>query len=165
MRLLFTHSYFRQFDPKQIAHAQPYPPIATLIAAAYLRENKHDVHFFDTMFSNSANDIKTSLDKINPQVLIIYDDGFNYLTKMCLSNMRDAAFEMIQLAKKNQIKVIVASSDATDHSQKYLDAGADFIIIGEGEDTLLELIKTLEIKNEEFDEINGLHYLDRKSVV
>ena len=30
----------------------------------------------------------------------MYDDGFNYLTKMCLTNMREAAFKMIKLAKK-----------------------------------------------------------------
>jgi radical SAM superfamily enzyme YgiQ (UPF0313 family) len=39
--------------------------------------------------------------------------------------------------------VIAAGPDATDHHRKYLDAGADFVIIGEGERTLSALVERL----------------------
>ena len=57
--------------------------------------------------------------------------------------MREAAFHMIRLAKKNNCTVIVSSSDSTDHFTGYLDAGADFILLGEAERTLLELLHCL----------------------
>jgi anaerobic magnesium-protoporphyrin IX monomethyl ester cyclase len=74
-----------------------------------------------------------------PNFFVIYDDGFNYLTKMCLTNMREAAFKMCKLAKASGCTVIVSSSDATDRYAEYLAAGADFVILGEAEQTLLEL--------------------------
>src|SRR5688572_9926620 len=100
MKDLCTHSYFLQFDPKQVYHAQPYAPLGTMIAAAFAREKNHEVRLFDTMFATTADAIKPVLEEFNPDVLVIYDDGFNYLTKMCLSNMRSAAFRMQKLAKE-----------------------------------------------------------------
>ena len=44
--ILFTHSYFLRFDPKQWAQGQPYPPLGTLYAAAVMRENGYNVSLF-----------------------------------------------------------------------------------------------------------------------
>ncbi|MEP7170870.1 MAG: radical SAM protein, partial [Bacteroidota bacterium] len=141
MKILFTHSYFLRFDPKQWKQQQPYPPLGTIQAAAVLRENGYEVFLHDVMFEKNAGSIIDPLKKIKPDVLVIYDDGFNYLTKMCLTNMREAAFEMSKIAKNSGCKVIVSSSDASDHYEEYLNHGADFIIPGEGEISLLETIK------------------------
>ena len=84
------------------------------------------------------------LEKIKPDFFVIYDDGFNYLTKMCLTNMREAAFKMIHFAKERGCTVIVSSSDATDRYEMYLNEGADFILMGEAELTLLELINAIQ---------------------
>jgi anaerobic magnesium-protoporphyrin IX monomethyl ester cyclase len=56
--------------------------------------------------------------------------------------MRDACFELIRFAKQAGCKVLVNSSDATDHSRLYLDNGADIVMKGEGELTLHELLTT-----------------------
>ena len=47
-----------------------------------------------------------------PDLLVIYDDGFNYLTKMCLTNMREAAFRMQEYAKKRGCTTITCSSES-----------------------------------------------------
>jgi len=133
MKILFTHSYFLRFDPKQWATGQPYPPIGTLYAAALMQQKEHAVSFFDTMFAYGPEEIIPPLQKNDPDILVIYDDGFNYLTKMCLTNMREAAFEMIKFAKQKGCTVIVSSSDSTDHYEQYLHEGADFILLGEAE--------------------------------
>jgi anaerobic magnesium-protoporphyrin IX monomethyl ester cyclase len=158
MKLLFTHSYFLQYDPKQVAHAQPYPPLGTIFAAALLRENGFDVQLFDAMFSQSPDEIIPLLENYKPDVLIVYDDGFNYLTKMCLTNMREAAFKMQQYAKQYGCKVIMTSSDAADHYEKYLNNGADYVIIGEAEYALLELIKNLTGNQTPIESIAGLAF-------
>jgi anaerobic magnesium-protoporphyrin IX monomethyl ester cyclase len=62
---------------------------------------------------------------------------------------------MIISAKSASCKVIVCSSDASDHYEKYLNKGADYIIQGEGEITLLELINNLE-NNKDISTINGI---------
>src|SRR5471030_1875150 len=143
-KILFTHSYFLQFDPKQWALQQPYPPLGTLYAASLMRMNGYCTSLYDTMFATEPNEVIVPIDNITPDVFVIYDDGFNYLTKMCLTNMREAAFKMCKLAKERCCIVIVSSSDSTDHYEQYLNEGADFIIIGEAEQTLLELTDHLK---------------------
>lgn len=162
--ILFTHSYFLKFDPKQWKAKQPYPPLATILAAAVMRENGFNVALHDTNFANSAEEIIPILKKEKPEYVVIYDDGFNYLTKMCLTNMREAAFKMAEYAKMHGCKVIVSSSDAADHYEKYLKHHADFVIIGEGEIALKELIFALENKHTNFDSIQGLAFKTNEKI-
>ncbi|HWZ23030.1 MAG TPA: cobalamin B12-binding domain-containing protein, partial [Cytophagaceae bacterium] len=143
-KIVFTHSYFMRLDPKQWKTMQPYPPLATLYAASLMRENGYSVSLFDTMFLETSEEIIPALEKEKPSFVVVYDDGFNYLTKMCLTNMREAAFRMIQLSKENGATVVVSSSDAADHYENYLAQGADYVIIGEAEETLLELINAVD---------------------
>src|SRR4051812_23908781 len=96
-KILFTHSYFLKFDSKQLSIGRPYAPLGTLYAAALMRKNGHQVAFFDAMFAQ-PDDLNKALEE-KPDIIVIYDDGFNYLTKMCLTNMREAAFKMIHSAK------------------------------------------------------------------
>ncbi|HTE27806.1 B12-binding domain-containing radical SAM protein [Flavitalea sp.] len=159
MKIVITHSYFLRFDTKQWQIGRPYPPLGTLYAASSLIGANHDVSFIDTMFYQSPGEIAAALDP-QPDLFVIYDDGFNYLTKMCLTNMRDAAFAMIGLAASPRTKVIVSSSDSTDHYQQYLEAGADFILLGEGEATLLELVQAIGTNRTDFSNIAGLAFKD-----
>jgi anaerobic magnesium-protoporphyrin IX monomethyl ester cyclase len=145
-KALITHSYFYKFDPKQWRFKQPYPPLGTLIAAAVVRELGFEVSLFDTNLKNGPEEFKETLLRTPAKYVVIYDDGFNYLTKMCLTNMREAAFEMAKTAKKQGCIVIVCSSDATDHYEKYFPHGVDFVVRGEGEETLKELLTALEMR-------------------
>jgi anaerobic magnesium-protoporphyrin IX monomethyl ester cyclase len=163
--ILFTHSYFLRFDPKQWQLGQPYPPLGTLYAAALMRQYNYRVSLFDTMFTSDPAEVTQVIEKNKPGFFVIYDDGFNYLTKMCLTNMREAAFSMCKIAKAEGCVVIVSSSDSTDRYAEYLKEGADFVIIGEAEHTLLEL--TGHIKNgfNDYSAINGLAYIKDGEVV
>lgn len=153
MKVLFTHSYFLRFDAKQFKQRKPYPPLATIQAVANLREEGHEVSLFDTNFAHGADEISPYLSE-KPEVLVIYDDGFNYLTKMCLTNMREAAFDMIKLAKEMGIPVYVSSSDSTDHYEQYLEKGADAVILGEADETLLELVN----QTKDLSEVQGIAF-------
>ncbi|HRO71061.1 MAG TPA: radical SAM protein, partial [Chitinophagaceae bacterium] len=164
-QILFTHSYFLRYDPKQWDTGQPYAPIATLHAAALIRELGFHVSFFDTMFAQTPDAILPVLQKKRPKILVVYDDGFNYLTKMCLTNMRDAAFRMIRLAKQQGCTVIVSSSDATDHYELYLNKGSDFIILGEGEQTLAELVTSIDNGSGVWLTIPGIAYKQQHAVI
>lgn len=156
-KVLFSHSYFYKLDPKQWRFHQPYPPLGTLQAAAVIRRADFDVSFFDTGLADGPEKIGPVLKKEKPDYFILYDDGFNYLTKMCLSVMREAAFVMTSLAKREGCPVIINSSDSTDHFEKYFDHGVDYVIRGEGEKTLEELLVLLE-KKEPLENLMGLAY-------
>jgi anaerobic magnesium-protoporphyrin IX monomethyl ester cyclase len=164
-KILFTHSYFLRLDPKQWETGLPYPPLGTLYAAALLREKGFSVSVFDTMFAHHPDETASVLEKTNPDFFVLYDDGFNYLTKMCLTNMREAAFAMIKQAKAKGCFVLVSSSDATDHYEQYLNEGADFIILGEAEMTLAELINALQQGEKDFIQIAGLAYKKENAVI
>jgi anaerobic magnesium-protoporphyrin IX monomethyl ester cyclase len=115
-----------------------------MYAAATMRDCGFEVNLFDTNLKDSPAEILPVLENTKPRYLVIYDDGFNYLTKMCLTRMREAAYELVKHGKKYGCIVIVSSSDSTDHYEGYLKQGADFVILGEGEITLRELIMTVE---------------------
>ncbi|UPT69314.1 MAG: B12-binding domain-containing radical SAM protein [Flavobacterium sp. JAD_PAG50586_2] len=154
-KIVFSHSYYYRLDPKQWKNKNPFPPLGTLYAASLLRKNDFEVSLFDTNLLDSPKSIQYVLHKSKPDYLVIYDDGFNYLTKMCLTNMREACFEMIKYGKNHNCIVIVCSSDSTDHYEEYIEKGADFILQGEGEMTLLELVKALDNKLN-VDALNGI---------
>ena len=144
LKILFTHAFFLRLDAKQLATAKPYPPLGTLYAMAWLRELGHEVALHDSMFADGPEAIVPALEAHRPDVLVLYDDGFNWLTKMCLGAMQRAAFEMIRLARERGAKVLVASSDASDHRGRYLTPGVAAVILGEGELTLGEAVAALQ---------------------
>ena len=138
------HSYFLRFDRKQWERGKPYPPLATMQVAALLRRMGHRLSLFDAMLAEGVQEYDASLRAASPDVVVIYEDNFNYLTKMCLGRMRDAACEMIALAHAQGARVIVAGSDASDQPDAFLAAGADAVLIGEGIAPLVELIRRLD---------------------
>uniref|UniRef100_UPI00404B06F1 hypothetical protein n=1 Tax=Ignavibacterium sp. TaxID=2651167 RepID=UPI00404B06F1 len=56
-KVLFTHSYFYRFDPKQWKAKQPFPPLATITAASFIRNLGYEVTLFDTALRESPEEI------------------------------------------------------------------------------------------------------------
>lgn len=159
--ILFGQSYYLRFDPKLYEAMMPYPPLGTLFAASFMREQGYEVALFDAMLAESEQEWAAALDKFQPKYAVIYEDNFNYLSKMCLLNMRTAAFTMTGMAKSRGIPVIICGSDATDHYPAYLDKNADYVIRGEGEYTLNELLAFLTGKSTtQPQNIPGLAFYD-----
>jgi anaerobic magnesium-protoporphyrin IX monomethyl ester cyclase len=142
-QILLGQSYFLRFDPKLWEAMQPYPPLGTLYAASFLRQHGYEVALFDAMLAESEEEWGKAINEHKPQYAIIYEDNFNYLSKMCLTRMREAAFKMINMAKERACTVILCGADATDHYAEYLAHGADYCLLGEGEETLIELLSQL----------------------
>jgi len=154
-QILFGQSYYLRFDPKLWEAMQPYPPLGTMYAASWLRQHGYDVALFDAMLAESEDGWAVALDEHKPQYAVIYEDNFNYLSKMCLLRMREAAFKMIVMAKSRGCIVILCGADATDHYRDYLEEGADYCLLGEGEETLLELLNLLSA-GKDADQVVGL---------
>jgi len=158
LSILVCHSYFLRLDQKQIARAKPYPPLATLQVVSLLREAGHQVSFFDAMLAEGIEEYDRLLGTDAPQLVLFYEDNFNFLSKMCLATMRRAACDMIGSARRAGARVIAAGPDVSDAPGPYLRAGADLALAGEGVSTLLELLPRLDaqlnIHNE--DLVRGL---------
>ena len=79
--------------------------------------------------------------------------------------MREAAFAMSTIAKRNGCTVIVHGSDPVDHLEEYFSRGADYVICGEGERTLVDTLNFLLKKDRVVESINGLAFLKDGRVV
>jgi anaerobic magnesium-protoporphyrin IX monomethyl ester cyclase len=137
--VLLTHSNHLFSDRKQIEKMQPYPPLQTLIAAAVLREHGIPVALFDPSLVAAADGFDAALQFHKPDLVVICEDDFNFLSKMCLARNRELAFKMSEWAGKRSIPIVVHGSDASDHAAEYLRAGFNAVLIGEVEATLIEL--------------------------
>jgi anaerobic magnesium-protoporphyrin IX monomethyl ester cyclase len=146
LSILLGHCYFLRLDPKQWQRAKPYPPLATLQVAARLRALGHRVDFFDAMLADGIGEYERQLHRLEPQLVLLYEDNYNFLTKMCLERMREAACGMIAAGRRAGARVIVAGSDATDEPQAYLAAGADVVLAGEGIEALEILLERLDAR-------------------
>ncbi|MEW5988024.1 MAG: radical SAM protein [Chloroflexota bacterium] len=162
---LFGQSYYLRFDPKLWQAMMPYPPLGSLLAAAYVRQMGYPVALFDAMLAESEAEWVRALEQNRPRFAVLYEDSFNYLSKMCLLRMREAAFTMAQAAKERGCIVIVSGSDATDHAADYFQHGVDYILLGEGEVTLGELLDTLSGRQaRDLSSIVGLAWLEEGQV-
>ncbi|HEX4242332.1 MAG TPA: radical SAM protein [Steroidobacteraceae bacterium] len=144
LSILVCHSYYLRLDQKQVLRAKPYPPLATLQVVSMLRQAGHRVSFFDAMLAEEVSDYTRVLEAERPQLVLLYEDNYNFLSKMCLGTMRRAASRMIATAREQGARVIAAGPDVTDAPAAYLKAGADFALIGEGLGALLELLPRVE---------------------
>jgi anaerobic magnesium-protoporphyrin IX monomethyl ester cyclase len=161
IEVLFGQSYYLRFDPKLWEAMQPYPPLGTLYAAAYLRERGYTVGLFDAMLAESEAEWAAALDRHQPRYAVLFEDNFNYLSKMCLLRMREAGLKMTAMARERGCTVILCGADATDHADKYLSAGADYVLLGEGEETLGELMAWLTGRSATpLEDILGLAWTD-----
>ena len=141
--VLMGQGYYLKFDSKLWAAMEPYPPLGALYAAAGLRNAGWKVGFFDSMLAESEQEWAAALDAHRPRWAVIYEDNFNYLTKMCLLRMRSAALTMIDMARRHGCEVVVAGSDASDHAELYLERGARVVLLGEGDRSLVEVLASL----------------------
>ncbi len=156
-KVLICNTYFYQFDRKQWENQTPYPPLGTLYAASLLENEGYEVKFFDNNLVDDSKAIAATLAKFEPDYLVIYDDGFNYLTKMCLTVMREACFDMLSLIKNTQTKALVSSSDSTDHYEMYINKGADVVLLGEAEESLIESLSAIEAHSS-MEKCKGIAY-------
>lgn len=158
--VLLTHSYHLFYDRKQTRKAQPYPPLGTLYAAATLRNSGISVAVFDTMLNDPGKEFEAALAQHRPALVVVYEDNFNFLSKMCLTRMREVAFEILAASQKAGATVLVNGSDASDHAEDYLRNGFRCVLLGEAEFTLLETVRELlRNKRAALGGIDGLAYL------
>lgn len=147
--LLLAHGYFLLEDPKERVIMKPYAPLGLLYLCSHLRSKGFTVDVFDTTFSTKA-DLIQFLQTETPSVLGLYA---NLMT-------RSNVVELIAIARAAGWATIVGGPEPGAYSLEYLAAGAQFVVSGEGEKTLEELLLALRVNQGNFSNIRGLAFLD-----
>ena len=131
--LLLTHGYFLAEDAKELQIRKPYVPLGILYICSHLRGKGFTVEVFDTTFSTTPQLVR-HLQTERPAVLGIYA---NLMT-------RRKVIEILSKARAAGWKTVVGGPEPGAYIEEYLDAGADVVVIGEGEETLEELLPVLK---------------------
>jgi radical SAM superfamily enzyme YgiQ (UPF0313 family) len=156
MSILFTHAYYLSDDPKEQKIMKPYPPLGLLYVSGYLKSKNISNDVFDTTFSNQTTQLEFILEK-KPKVICIYT---NLMTKIEVIKL----MRILKTETYNFPKIVLGGPDVTYNVENYLKAGADFLVIGEGEETTFELYQAI-INNSDIHQINGIAFLENNQVI
>lgn len=156
MKILLTHGYFLKEDEKELQVMKPYPPLGLLSISAYLEKNHFDNQVFDSTF-HDFDTLKKKLLEFRPDVIIgIYT---NLMTKLNVLRI----IQFIKTEKTLSTKIILGGPEGRNHKENFLKHGADIIVFGEGEETMLNLCQILSNKTEQnLLLVNGIAFLDEK---
>lgn len=148
--LLLTHGYFMYEDPKELQILKPYPPLGLLYICAYLRNKGFGVEVFDSTFS-SMEELTRHLQTETPSVLGIYA---NLMT-------RKKVVEILRIARLAGWRTVVGGPEPGAYVREYLDAGAEVVVLGEGELTMEELLPSLRANaTADLHRVAGIAFLD-----
>ncbi len=155
--VLLAHAFFLKNDPKQVEKMRPYAPLGTLYAASQVRNRGYSVALFDAMLAAGEEEFAAMLASHRPRFVVLYEDQFNFLTKMCLGHARQAACRMARWAGEAGATVLAAGAEVTDHPEVYLGHGVDYALLGEADHSLVELLDALSGRTErQVESIAGL---------
>ncbi len=153
MKIVLTHAYFLQEDPKEREIMRPYVPLGILYISAWLERHEYPNSVYDSTFS-SFEALKSYLLAERPNVVGIYT---NLMTKLNVLRLMRFIKESSELS---ETKVVLGGPEVRNHARQFLEHGADFIAIGEGEETMLDIVRHLDGHGRaSAGEIDGVAYL------
>jgi len=151
--LILTHCYNLYDDKKELKIMKPYPPLGLLYISTFLEEKGINNQIYDSTFYTKKEQYDY-IKKICPKYLGIY---VNLMTKL---NVLELIYFIRNEGLLKDTIIILGGPDVRYNAYNLLKAGADYIVIGEGEVTTYELLKNLELnKKLNIQNIKGLEYL------
>lgn len=150
MKVVLTHGYFLEEDAIEQSIMRPYPPLGILYIQSYLKENGINTAVFDSTFETREN-WKNHMLQQQPEAVLFYT---NLMTKVNLIQLNKWLKENLP-----NVTSVIGGPDVTYNLDNYLSYGFDFCVIGEGEQTSLELIESL-IGGTKPDQVDGIAFLE-----
>jgi radical SAM superfamily enzyme YgiQ (UPF0313 family) len=148
--VLLTHGYRLYEDPHELAVMRPYPPLGILYISAHLKTRGVAVDVFDSTFQD-VDAFQRRLDEGAPGIVGIYT---NLMT-------RRNVLDLIHRCREAGAFVVLGGPDPANHAERYLGEGADAVAVGEGEQTMEELVEVLRTGDREsLRDVAGLVFRD-----
>lgn len=146
---LLVYPYFIAYDLTQRKARSPLPPLGLLYVASSLEKAGYSVEILDCTFLSSVDEAADELVRRKPRVVGIYS----------MITMTRHGIALARAAKKTGVPIIFGGPDPSLDPGKYLlKGGADYVVIGEGEVTVVELMDRI-LHNCPAHDVNGLAYL------
>ena len=155
MQILLTHGYFLSEDVKEQRIMRPYPPLGILYLSAYLEQHGVQHEVYDTTFSQKQS-LKSYLQKNQRKIVALYT---NLMTKLYV-------IDIVKFIKQEHAEtiVILGGPDVRYNAENYLRIGCDYLVIGEGEVTFLDLVKNLQARKS-ISNIQGIAFLQNGKLI
>jgi radical SAM superfamily enzyme YgiQ (UPF0313 family) len=139
VRLLLTHGYFLEEDPKEREIMRPYAPLGILYLSAHLRAKGFDVEIYDSTFGSKAD------------LFRILESGTGVLGVYGTLMTRRNVVEISTRGREAGWQVVLGGPEPASYAEQYLAAGASVIVAGEAEIALEELLRGTA-----WERINGI---------
>lgn len=160
MKILFIVPYHKFGIDKELGMNQKGPPLGIAYLHAFMKKNGIESKIFDARaYKRPLRALKDIISSYKPDIA-----GINI---HCTSEMDDGAYLAGKVKEINKdIKVIVGGSHPSALPQDTLERykNIDFVVFGEGEYTLLELINSIK-ESKSPENIYGLAYRDGGNIV
>ena len=157
MKILLTHGYYIQEDEKEQKIMKPYPPLGLLYVSAWLDKHHIENEIFDTTFSYKK-DLQAYLLEQKPDIIALY---VNLMTKLNVIE----TMKFIRASLPDAI-IVLGGPDVRYNVEDYLQAGSDVAVIGEGEETMRELVEAIaQGERKDFSAIDGVAFLKAGQVI
>jgi len=157
MSILLTHGYYISDDPKEQKIMKPYPPLGLLYISGYLLERNIPNSVYDSTFYSQQEQLDYIIG-MQPDVIAIYT---NLMTKVEVIRL----IRMLNTEPRYGFpKIILGGPDVTYNCENYLNAGADFLIIGEGEETTYQLYQAI-MEQLDYTAVDGIAFFDNGKLI
>ena len=155
MKILFAIPKVKSLLGGKSLTINPHVGIAYL--SSFLKKNGVEVRVFDDGIENNHHKLLSTIKGFNPDIIGV--SVFSYCYKY--------ACDLIKVIKDNyKIPLVLGGAHVNIIKEKILlDTGAEFAIKHEGEYSLLELLKELETKGNNFKGIKGLIWRHADGIV
>jgi len=132
-----------------------WPPLGIVYLGTVLKQNGYEIKLFDSSFDGTLEKMKQSLKDYSPDIV-----GMTALTSL-FENVKEIA----EFSKKLGSIVIVGGPHATIASEDCLkNEYIDFAVMGEAEETIVDLIKTIE-KKEDLKNVKGIGFKENGKII
>jgi radical SAM superfamily enzyme YgiQ (UPF0313 family) len=142
---LLTHGFFLHADPAEQRVMRPYVPLGILSIAASVRRDGFTVEVFDSTFSGPEA-FDRRLHALRPAAVGIY------VTLMT----RTGALRLARAARAAGAIVIVGGPEPAGYAEEFLAQGCDIVVVGEGEQTVAEILGKVRRGSRDFRSVDGI---------
>lgn len=148
--VLLTHGYFLEEDEKEHQIMRPYPPLGLMYLSSFLKREGMAVDVHDSTLGTRA----ALFDRLAGGPPAILGISTNLMT-------RAAVIDIARKGREHGWRVVLGGPEAANYPAEYLAHGADVVAIGEGEQTLRELVPAIASRGvHRLHDVAGIVFLD-----